>query len=158
WVRKIQVDLQMAPSEWPRFTDFGVTLLDADGRQIAKSPLNYAFGRLETELPQAWSGGPVTLALFPGWAVAGQDQVWSVDAVVRLYGGDSSAVALVPAGDAAFTLAPAQADAVTFVPQPPPWALPDGFVPLLLYTATVDRDDAWTRESPLLPAPTPLMR
>ena len=158
WARKVVVDLKMAPSEWPRFTDFGVTLEDADGRQIGKSPMNYAFGRLEAELPRSWTGGPATLTLFPGWATTAPDQRWMVDAEVRIYGSDSAVTALAPDGNATLTLAPTGQAAVTFTPAATPWVLPNGFVPLLLYTAQVGSAPGWTREAPLLPAPTPLMR
>ena len=158
WARKVVVDLQMATVDWPRFTDFGVTLEDADGRQIEKAPLNYAFGRLEAELPRSWHGGPVTLKLFPGWATTAAGQRYSLDAELRIYASDSGAVALAPEGSATLTLPPGQGLGVTFAPVVAPWTLPAGFVPLLRYTATVGNDEGWTREAPLLRAPTPMMR
>ena len=58
----------MERAQWGKFTDFGVTLFDSVGRQIEKSPLNYAVGRLQAELPEGHGDMPVELALFPGFA------------------------------------------------------------------------------------------
>jgi hypothetical protein len=158
WVRKVEVDLQMAPSDWTRFTDFGVTLEDADGRQIEKSPLNYAFGRLTAELPRDRNGAPVTLKLFPGWATNDAGQRWTVDVRVRLYGDDADMTPLAAETAATLTLPSGQPQSVTFTPVPAPWTLPAGFVPLILYSAREGSNAPWTREAPFLPAPTPLMR
>ena len=158
WARKVEVDLQMATSDWPRFTDFGVTLLDADGREIEKAPLNYAFGRLEATLPRDWHGGPVTLALFPGWATNAPGQRWTLGAEVRVYAEDSAAVALAADGNATLTIPAGGPQTVSFTPVAAPWALPAGFVALLRYEAKVGNDVPWTREAPLLAAPTPMMR
>lgn len=158
WVRRVQVDVQMPPVDWPRFTDFGVTLQDSVGRQIEKTPLNYAFGRLESELPRNWRGGPVALKLYPGWATARPDQRWMADVQLRLYGDDATAKTLAPRGSATVNMTPGNGGAVLFAPDESPWTLPDQFLPLVLYTATITGGKSWTREAPLAPAPTPLMR
>ena len=38
------------------------------------------------------------------------------------------------------------------------WTLPAGFIPLVRWSAAAAPGDPWTRESPMAPAPTPLMR
>jgi Subtilase family. len=68
WSRGVVVDITMDRVQWGKFTDFGVTLFDSLGRQLGKQPLNYAFGRLQVELPEGHSNVPVTLGLFPGFA------------------------------------------------------------------------------------------
>ena len=32
----------MAPEQWDRITDFGVSVYDSAGRQVAKNPMRYA--------------------------------------------------------------------------------------------------------------------
>ena len=157
WVRRVEVDIEMPPGDWPRFTDFGVTLEDAEGRQIAKSPLNYAVGRLSAELPRARSGGPARLKLFPGWATLVPGQRWNVTARVRYYGDEERAVLLAPQGQATVTLAPGTPEGIRFTAVDAPWPLPAGFVPLIRWSAGVAGQDPWTLEAPLAKAATPLM-
>ncbi|MGH7515767.1 MAG: S8 family serine peptidase, partial [Gemmatimonadales bacterium] len=58
WSRGVVVDLSMDRAQWSRFTDFGVSLFDSLGRQLGKQPLNYAFGRLQVELPEGHGDMP----------------------------------------------------------------------------------------------------
>ena len=90
WSRGVVIDIAMDRAQWGRFTDFGVTLFDSLGQQLGKQPLNYAFGRLQVELPEGHGDVPVTLGLFPGFADPAGDQRWSAPrldpAVRRLVG------------------------------------------------------------------------
>ncbi len=158
WVTRVEIDAQMPVSDWPKFTDFGVTLEAADGSQIAQEPMNYAFDRLTTELPQKWQGGPVTLQLYPGWATNAPGQRWTLTAHIRLYGDEAKDLALAPVGSASVTIPPGNPESVAFTPAAPTWTLPAGFIPLVRWSASAAPGDPWTRESPMAPAPTPMMR
>lgn len=157
WVRRVEIDIQMSPDDWPKFTDFGVTLEDADGRQIEKSPLNYAVGRLTAELPRARTGGTATLKLFPGWAALVPGARWNVTARVRYYGEEGRAVALAPEGQGTVTLQPETSEGIRFATAAAPWPLPSGFVPLVRWSAGVAGKEPWILEAPLVKAPPPLM-
>lgn len=153
WAVHATVDVRMDPAQWPLFTDFGVTLLDADGRQLGKSPLNYAFGRLHADLRRGGAGSAgAEVALFPGFADPRADQRWTATVSVRLYA-DSAHVVRLP--EQAVTVAPGR-EARVLLPMPAfPLMLGDAFVPLGIVVVP-DGDRAWTREVPL-PAPvTPL--
>jgi hypothetical protein len=147
----------MPPADWPKFTDFGMTLEDGDGRQIEKSPLNYAVGRLSAELPRNRTAGPAALLLFPGWATNAPGQRWTVTARVRYYGEESKGAPLVPQGQGTIPLAAGMSEGIRFTAAPAPWPLPASFVPLIRWTAATSGKEPWTLEAPLAPAPTPLM-
>jgi hypothetical protein len=150
WSRGVVVDVTMDPAQWGKFTDFGVSLFDSLGRQLGKKPLNYAFGRLQVELPEGHGDLPVTLGLFPGFADPAGDLSWSVRASIRVYA-DTSAV-LRPGGSAALTIpAGKSASSVFRLPEKMPWPLGEGFAPLGLLVARVE-GRSWTREVPLVPA------
>ncbi|MEO8138661.1 MAG: S8 family serine peptidase [Gemmatimonadota bacterium] len=147
WAVHAAVDVNMARGQWPIFTDFGVTMLDGAGRQMGKSPLNYAFGRLHVDLPGR-GAGPVEVELFPGLADSAAGQRWSVTVSVRLYA-DSAHVTRLPGEPV--TIAPG-ASATVFVPmEAPVLSLGDGFVPLGIVVVP-ELDRTWTREAPL-PSP-----
>lgn len=158
WVRRVEIDVEMPKGEWPRFTDFGVTLEDSDGRQIDKAPLNYALGRLSAELPRQRADQNATLLLFPGWATNGAGQRWTVTARIRFYGEDTKGLALTALGPSTVTMAPGTPEGIRYSIAAAPWSLPVGFIPLIRWSATVSGTDNWTLEAPLAPAPTPLMR
>jgi hypothetical protein len=152
WARSVVVDLTMSREQWSRFTDFGLTLFDSVGRQIEKQPLNYAFGRLQTKLPEHPGGMRVELGLFPGFADT-TDQSWTARASIRLYA--DSAVTLDPVGEPAITISAGKTSTVRFTLPESPWPLGDGFFPLAVLAARVD-DHTWTREGGFQ-APNPLM-
>lgn len=157
WARSLVVDIRMDRAQWERFTDFGVTLFDSIGRQIEKEPLNYAFGRLQTRLPEGHGEMPVELALFPGFADTTSNAQWTLRASIRLYA--DSAVSLEPAEEAGsrLTVAPGKAATSRFALPTSPWPLGDGFFPLGVVVARV-AEHTWTREAGLsLPIP-PIMR
>lgn len=158
WVTRVEIDAQMPVSDWPRFTDFGVTLEDAAGVQIGQAPMNYAHWRLNAELPRKWMGGPVTLKLYPGWATNAPGQRWTLTAHIRLYGDDAKNLALAPLGALTVTIPAGNPESVAFTPAAPSWPLPAGFVALVRWSASTAPGAPWTRESPLAPAPTPMMR
>lgn len=156
WARSVVVDITMDRAQWVRFTDFGVTLFDSAGKQIEKQPLNYAFGRLQADLP-ALGDRSLELALFPGFAEPVSDAPWTLRASIRLYA--DSAVTLEPASATPGSLTvPAGRNASRSFSLPPsPWPLGDGFFPLGILVARV-AEHTWTSEQGLpLPNP-PMMR
>ena len=157
WARSVVVDITMDRAQWARFTDFGVTLFDSIGKQIEKQPLNYAFGRLQTRLPEGHGNLPVELGLFPGFADTTTNESWTLRASIRLYA--DSAVSLDPAAEAgsSLTVPPDQSATSTFALPASPWPLGDGFFPLGVLVARSE-EHTWTREGGLsLPNP-PMMR
>ncbi|HEX6433724.1 MAG TPA: hypothetical protein VFZ87_05765, partial [Gemmatimonadales bacterium] len=157
WARAVVVDLNMERAQWSRFTDFGVTLFDSVGRQIEKKPLNYAFGRLQANVPEHKGNQPLELALFPAFADPSSEENWTLRATIRLYA--DSAVALEPAApaDSVITIAPGKTVSAGFTLPSDPWPLGDGFFPLAVLVARVG-EQSWTREGGL-PLPNPaLMR
>jgi hypothetical protein len=152
WAKSVVVDLTMDRAQWGKFTDFGVTLFDSAGRQIEKSPLNYAVGRLQAELPEGHGDMPVELALFPGFAEE-KDEQWTLRAAILLYA--DSAVALSPrqVSEATVTAAPGKDASVAFPLTQTPWPLGDGFFPVGILVARA-AERTWTREGGL-PLPPP---
>jgi hypothetical protein len=145
WATGLEVDVAMDREQWGRFTDFGVTVLDSVGRQIAQDPMEYAFGRLSTVLPDGHRGTRAELMLFPGFADPGDVRSWSATATIRLYA--DSAVAIAPtAGGGEISLAPGQKASARFRLPPAPWPMPPGFAPLGVILAHVG-EQVWTRES-----------
>lgn len=97
WATRVVVDVVMPRAQWSRFTDFGVTLFDAEGRQLGKEPMNYPRVRLAVrELPPAAPGRTITLGLFPGLAEPDDAGGWTAEVIVRFYG-EEPAGALRPA-------------------------------------------------------------
>jgi subtilisin family serine protease len=143
WSRGVVVDVSMDRAQWGRFTDFGVTLFDSAGRQLGKQPLNYAFGRLQVELPEKHADMPVTLGLFPGLADSSAGGPWRLRTAVRVYADTS--VVLARQDSSARTIAPRGRVDATFRLPASPWPLPEGFVPLGLLVARAD-GRSWTRE------------
>jgi subtilisin family serine protease len=145
WATGLEVDVAMDRGQWGRFTDFGVTVLDSAGRQIAQDPLEYAFGRLSTALPDGHGPTRAQLTLFPGLADPADDQPWTVDATIRLYADSSVTVAPATPGTGDVTIAAGGSAAVRFQLPPAPWPLPEGFAPLGVFLARAG-GQVWTRE------------
>jgi subtilisin family serine protease len=144
WAKHLVVDLAMAPEQWDRITDFGVSVYDTAGRQVAKNPMRYAFGRTSVPLPEHHGDIPLTLALYPGFADPADSASWTVRASIRAYA--DSAVALRAAkADTMLRVAPGARGEVGFDFGSPPWALPERFAPLGELVAGVG-DDRWRRE------------
>jgi hypothetical protein len=148
WASGVVVDVTMDPEQWGRFTDFGVTLFDSLGRQLGKQPLNYAFGRLQVELPKGHGSMPVTLGLSPGFADSAGDESWTLQTSIRLYA--DSTVGVSPASGAPnlLTIAPGARGRTSFVVSQSPWPLSDRFVPLGVLIARTG-SQVWTRETAL---------
>jgi hypothetical protein len=145
WATGLEVDVAMDREQWGRFTDFGLTVLDSVGRQLAQNPLQYALGRLSTILPEGLGGTRAAVTLFPGFADASDDRPWSATVTVRLYA--DSAVAVAPAAGAGeVMLRPGARATARFRLGPPPWPLPSGFAPLGVVLVRTG-DQVWTRES-----------
>ena len=53
----------MAPEQWVQFTDFGLTAFDSAGQQVETTPLNYARGRQDFDVPARLAGHPVVFEL-----------------------------------------------------------------------------------------------
>lgn len=155
WAVHVAVDVTMDREQWPRFTDFGVTLLGPDGRQLGKAPLNYAFGRLHVDLsaaPGGVSDREAEVALSPGLAEAASPQPWSATVSVRLYA-DSAHVSRI-AGEPV-TVAPGGTARLSLPMRDPGFALGPAFVPLGIVVVPED-DQTWTLEVPLPPPEAPL--
>ncbi len=146
WATGLEVDVAMDRDQWGRFTDFGVTVLDSTGRQLAQDPLQYAFGRLSTVLPDGHRATSVELTLFPGFADPGDDRPWSATATIRLHADSAVSVAPAAAGDGRISIDAGQRASVRFPLPPAPWAMPRGFSPLGVIVARVGAQ-VWTRET-----------
>jgi hypothetical protein len=144
WASGLVIEVEMAPEQWDRITDFGVSVYDSAGRQLAKDPMKYALGRTTVELPERHSDLALTLALYPGFADPADTAPWTVRATVRAYA--DSAVALAPVrGDTTLRLQPGARGEVGFGLDRAPWPLPERFVPLGQLIVRVG-EDRWTRE------------
>ena len=141
WAKKVSIELVMPREQWPQFTDFGFTLLDADGRQITASPINYAVARLEAEIPEG-PGRQLTIVLSPGFADGASNALWNARLAVRIYAAAPTDLGDLPEGPVAL--------------RPSPVALPSGFHPLWLLTTRLG-DRVWHQEAGLPEAPGPLM-
>jgi subtilisin family serine protease len=146
WATGLEVDVAMDREQWGRFTDFGVTVLDTLGRQLAQDPMEYAFGRLSTVLPDGHGNIRADLTLFPGFADGADDRPWSATATIRLYA--DSAVAVPPAAGSGgrTTIEPGQRASVRFQLPPSPWPMPRRFAPLGVILVRVG-EQVWSRES-----------
>lgn len=148
WARGVQVEVTMDRAAWSRFTDFGVTLFDSAGMQLAKSPLNYALGRLEHELTPGGSGQSLRVGLFPGFALPSDSAPWKARVTVRFY--VDSARPLAPTGDRAVTLGSHESGGVRFAMVPLP-SVPPGFGLLGLVLVRTDDEEIWAAEAILPP-------
>lgn len=94
WARAVRIDVTMERDQWHRFTDLGMTLFDTAGRQLGQQPLNYAFGRLEVQVPEAMRGQPADLVWFPGFAdpADGKNGIWRLEVQARFYADSSVAL------------------------------------------------------------------
>ncbi len=144
WAKDLVVEIAMAPEQWDRITDFGVSVYDTAGRQLAKNPMRYALGRASVPLPEHHGDLPLTLALYPGFADPADSAPWTVRASLRAYA-DSAVALRSAAGDTTLRVAPGARGEVGFDLGSPPWPLPERFAPLGQLVARVG-EDRWHRE------------
>lgn len=142
WARRVVIDLTMPREEWPRYTDFGASLVGADGQILESEPLNYHTARLSHDLAE---GGDrdAELVLLPGFADPHPDQPWQLAVTVRLYSGEPTLfeeMAAVP-----LQLGVGERSLRHFRVTMPGWPLPDAFAPLGQVAVAIG-DRIWTRE------------
>jgi hypothetical protein len=150
WARIAVVDVSMNPNQWGRFTDFGVSVIDAAGRILGKRPLVYALGRLQVPLPPGHAGLPLRVHLLPALAEAASAESWTVVASIRLYADSAVALSSGVTPSHRLRLAPGETLAAAFEQAQAPWPLPERFDPLGIIIA-VANGEAWTREVSLRP-------
>lgn len=136
WARELEIDVEMAPDEWPRFTDFGMTLFDSIGRIITQTPLNYARERMHASFVENSGAQAVRLGFFPGFAEPGSNAAWSLRVEIRLYA-DAGEVAEQASRPLPFALdAGTSQELVSAVEPVPTMTVSGGFLPL--YGVMVD--------------------
>jgi hypothetical protein len=158
WARELVIDGVMPRDQWERFTDVAFTVYDAEGRIVAKEPMNYADVRLRADLPQSPVRQTFTLRLTPAFADTNDTGVWTLNARIRLLAADPL-VLDVAGGEETRTvkLASGGSGSTLFKMPASPWPLPDGFFPLG-QAVVMDGDTRWTRTAGL-PVPIgPVMR
>jgi len=132
WATRAEVDVEMPPAQWGRFTDFGVTVFDTAGQTMNDGPLNYAVGRQAFDLPAGAAGAPALIELFPALALLDHPQSWQATVRVRFLLDSASATgARRPISVVAGGRSSVEMGGVT------PPVLPDGFRPLLDARVTV---------------------
>ena len=148
WATRVVIDVEMPPGQWERFTDFGMTLLRADGRQYVHQPLNYRIGRLAVEAEDSMRLGPeaATLALLPGLATGMDRQPWTASISIRFYAAEPSFLEPVQGGEA--SVGRGRTGSARFIVPAAPWPLEPGFAPLGVVWAETG-SAIWTRELPL---------
>ncbi len=134
WASEAEVDVQLSPAQWPHFTDFGVSMFDADGRLVGDSPMNYAFGRTHIPLDSLRTRS-VAIELFPAFALPGSDEAWAGEVTIRFLA-DSARAATVNGADSAVVRVVAS-DTTRFTVTPPDsvYATPAGYRPVVDVTA-----------------------
>jgi len=145
WATHIGIDLRMDPAQWPRFTDFGLTIMDSAGHRLATEPINYALGRLTFDRPAGAPAQTLVLVLSPGFADSTGDTRWTAETSIRLYA-DSTNTTFVT-GPAA-EVAPGAVSRISLPIPEPPVPIGDGFSPLGIVVLQAE-GHAWTREVPL---------
>jgi len=142
------VDVSMPPAAWSAFTDFGLTLFDSAGRQLAVEPLQTALGRLEHELSDSASLRRAELVLFPAFADASSAASWNLDVTVRYFA--DSTLQLEPSGTDAVRIVSGQEARMMF-------RLPDRTLPMsaplvpLGFVAMRAGEDVWLTQALLEP-------
>jgi subtilisin family serine protease len=150
WGRRLIVDIALDPAQWLRFTDFGLTVVDQDGRIVGKNPVNYALGRLTAELPLPTKNQELRLVLSPGFADPGSLEQWSARVTIRLEADRPAALEAV--GGEEFELAAGASTTFRARVGDLPWPIPPGFVPLAIFLAE-SSGISWSWQIPLPPPP-----
>ncbi len=148
WAASLVLDVTMPEASWSRFTDFGVSLRRLDGRMVAESPLNYAFGRMRVDLPEDVRGDTLLLVLSPAAAVSTPATPWEVIAAARFQA--AQPIAIDHGGTPRTTNAPGVSRQVRFPFEALPVEVPTGWRPLVTLIALEGDAAVWTRELPLI--------
>jgi hypothetical protein len=148
WARSAVIDVRHPGGQWERFTDFGVTLLRADGSIVEQSPMNYAFGRLAFDVPPSDTAARATLSLLPGLADPASEMPWAVEVAIRFYADTPVALADAQGGAVPLRLAPGERRRIRHPLVAAPWPLGEGFHPLAVL-AVQTGDAIWSREAGL---------
>ncbi len=130
WARRLVLDLELDPGQWSRFTDFGFTVRDAEGRILGKGPANYAHARFTAELPAGSADQDATVVLAPAFAEPGSRERWAGRVTVRMEA--DRPTAMVTDGGDEFKLPPRGSRVERARLGDLPWALPTGFAPLTI--------------------------
>jgi subtilisin family serine protease len=156
WGRRVVVDLVVPRAQWPAFTDFGLSIVAANGRILETAPLNYAYGRATLELPADSSiARDLEVVLTPAFADPTATALWDADLTIRVYA-ETPVLVDIPSG-AEFSVDPRQTTRVAFPLGRFPWSLEDGFFPLGNLVVDVG-GVLWGREVRLPPPAPPVMR
>jgi tripeptidyl-peptidase II len=85
WADHVIVDVSLPADLWDELTDFGVTVFDPAGQIVSEGPLNYAFGRQTFEVSEDadLAGRPITIELFPAFALERDVHPWQATVRVR---------------------------------------------------------------------------
>lgn len=130
WTRRLTLDLDLDPAQWPRFSDFGFTVLDAGGSILGKNPANYARTRLLVELPAGTPEQEAVIVLSPGFAEPGSREPWAGRVTVRLEADRPTAIST--AGGDEYNLPARRSTIMRGRFEETPWTLPPGFSPLAI--------------------------
>ncbi|MEO8478288.1 MAG: S8 family serine peptidase [Gemmatimonadota bacterium] len=106
WAATLRLDIDVPAADWSRFTDFGVTLRDRNGRLLAEAPMTYAFGRMHFTPPPHLRGDTVYVVLAPAAVTKGPATPWEAHVKVRYL--DAAPVAAGIGGVDRFPLAPGE--------------------------------------------------
>ncbi|NOT07161.1 MAG: hypothetical protein HOP28_03055, partial [Gemmatimonadales bacterium] len=146
WARRLVVDLALDPDQWARFTDFGFTALDSEGRILGKNPANYARSRLSLDLVAAPHDREVTLVLSPAFAEPESREHWKAGIGVRI---EAERPTLLESREGEeFRLAPRSTSVFRARLGEPPWPLPAGYGFLALFVLE-EGGHEWTWERAL---------
>lgn len=143
WASRMQIDAQMPPEQWHRFTDLGMTFQDRLGRQFATAPVDYPLARAAPALPAGMAGDTLVVLLSPAFADSGP-QKWLLDLRVRFY--SERVVGLDGGGKLAVQLGGGKLLEQRFHTGPLPIDLSGGLSPVLIVLAQEGEDSIWMRE------------
>ncbi len=144
WAAHLQIDATMPRADWSKYTDFGFTFQDRTGRQLAQSPINYAFSRSNLDLPGKLPGDSVIVLLAPAFAVPAHDSSWALDLTIRFYLTQPNV--LDNGGSPMRTVAPHGTVTEPFTGFRLPFAMPADFAPLLVVAAIEGDRHVWSSE------------
>lgn len=82
WADSAEIDFALPLERWQNFTDFGLTVFDAGGQIVKKTPLNYALARQRFSVADL-QGSIITAELFPAYAWPDRAPAWHAQIRVR---------------------------------------------------------------------------